>query len=85
MLKQDPQLVPGYFEENLLFLKKQEERTFKPGNYLLLHKTVSEQERAKLIDWISKMHFKFKMFSETLFTIVALIDQYLRSKDVPLS
>ena len=48
------------------------------------HKTISEQDRAKLIDWLCKLHYKFKMFPETLFTIVSFVDQYLAVKEVPL-
>jgi hypothetical protein len=39
-----------------------EKETFKAGNYIPLHKTISEQERGKLIDWLIKLHYKYKMF-----------------------
>jgi len=37
-----------------------------------------------LVDWVAKVHYKHKMFPETLFTIVSLIDQYLAAKTVTL-
>lgn len=41
-------------------------------------------ERAKLIDWLSKIHYKYKMFPETLFTIVSVVDKYLSIKETSL-
>ena len=55
------------------------------GNYLQSHKTVSETSRAKLIDWLAELHYKYKMFPETIFTVVTLVDRYLSAKAVPLS
>lgn len=80
----DPQLVPDYFVENLQFMMEQERATYRLSNYIPAHKTVSEQARGKLIDWLSELHYKFKMFPETIFTIVTLIDTYLASKEVPI-
>jgi hypothetical protein len=81
----DPQMVPEYFVENLQFLMEQEHATYRLTNYIPIHKTVSEQARAKLIDWLSDLHYKFKMFPETIFTMVALVDTYLSAREVPLS
>lgn len=78
-------MVPEYFFENMQFLRSREKQSFKLVNYIPTHKTVSEQSRAKLIDWLSELHYKYKMFPETLFTIVSLIDQYLSVKEVLLS
>jgi hypothetical protein len=49
----DAQMVPEYFFENMQFLKSKEKETHKLNNYVANHKTVSEQSRAKLIDWLS--------------------------------
>lgn len=81
----DPQMVPEYFFENMQFLRNREKSTHKLSNYIPTHKTVSEQSRAKLLDWLSELHYKYKMFPETIFTIAALVDQYLAVKDVPLN
>lgn len=66
-------------------MKRKEKQGYKLTNYLLTHKTVSEQSRAKLIDWLCSLHYKYKMFPETLYTIVSIIDQYLSLKEVSLS
>jgi hypothetical protein len=81
----DPQMVPEYFVENLQFMMEQEMNSYKLSNYIPTHKTVSEQSRAKLIDWLSELTYKFKMFPQTIFTVVALIDQFLSVQEVPLS
>lgn len=80
----DPQMVPEYFSDNLQFLKSREKQSYRLTDYIPNHLTVSEQSRAKLIDWLSELHYKYKMFPETLFTVVSLIDQYLSVKEVPL-
>jgi hypothetical protein len=38
--------------------------------------------RGILLDWIVDIHFKFKMFPQTLFIIVAIIDKYLSIKSI---
>jgi G2/mitotic-specific cyclin 1/2 len=55
-------MVPDYFTENLHFMMEQERKTYKLTNYIPTHKTVSENSRAQLIDWLIELHFKFKMF-----------------------
>lgn len=66
-------------------MKQKEKETYTLINYIPTHKTISEQSRAKLIDWLSELHYKYKMFPETIFTIVSLVDQYLSLKEVPLN
>jgi G2/mitotic-specific cyclin 1/2 len=78
-------MVPEYFFDNMQFLRIKEKQSHKLINYIPSHKTVSEQSRSKLIDWLSELHYKYKMFPDTLFMIASLIDQYLSVKEVPLS
>lgn len=33
--------------------------------------------RAYLIDWITELHYKFKMWPETLYVAVGIIDKFL--------
>jgi hypothetical protein len=54
-------------------------------NYTTRHRTVDEYSRGKLIDWLSELHLKFKMFPETLFSIVYIIDQYLSKKEININ
>ncbi len=41
---------------------------------------ITEKMRAYLIDWIAELHMKFKLWPETLFVTVAIIDKYLLKK-----
>ena len=38
--------------------------------------------RGILIDWLIDLHLRFKMFPETLFTVVMIIDKYLTQKQM---
>ena len=38
-----------------------------------------------MIDWLAELHYKYKMFPETLFTMITLVDRYLSAKHVPLA
>ena len=38
--------------------------------------------RAILIDWLIDLHLRFKMFPQTLFTVVMIIDKYLMKKQM---
>ncbi len=38
---------------------------------------INGEMRKILIDWLIKVHLKFKLLSETLFMTIALIDRYL--------
>ncbi len=53
--------------------------------YMENQKEVNDNMRGILIDWLSDLHLKFKMFPETIFTIVNIIDRYLSKKSVQKS
>ncbi len=38
---------------------------------------ITEKMRAYLIDWLTELHIKFKLWPETMFVCVGLIDKYL--------
>jgi hypothetical protein len=38
--------------------------------------------RGILFDWIVDVHFKFKMFPQTLFIVIAIIDKYLSIRSI---
>lgn len=48
-------------------------------------KEINENMRGILIDWLLDLHLKFKMFPETIFTIVTIIDRYLSKRMVSKS
>lgn len=38
---------------------------------------VTERMRSYLVDWLAELHFKFKMWAETLYVTVGIIDRFL--------
>ena len=38
---------------------------------------ITEKMRAYLVDWLTELHLKFKLWEETLFVAVAIIDRFL--------
>jgi len=40
-------------------------------------KNVTEKMRAYLVDWLAELHFKFKMWPETLYVAIRIMDGYL--------
>ena len=38
---------------------------------------ITEKMRAYLVDWLAELHFKFKMWQETLYVTVGIIDRFL--------
>ena len=48
----------------------------KPG-YMVVQESINEKMRSILIDWLVEVHLKFKLFEETLFLTVNIIDRYL--------
>jgi len=33
--------------------------------------------RAYLVDWLAELHYKFKMWTETLYVAISLVDRFL--------
>jgi hypothetical protein len=38
---------------------------------------VTEKMRAFLVDWLTELHYKFKMWAETLYVTIGIVDRYL--------
>ena len=45
-------------------------------------KEVTSHMRGILIDWLVDLHQRFKMFTDTLFMVVIIIDKYLQKKQI---
>jgi hypothetical protein len=48
-----------------------------PTDFMKNQCEVTEKMRAYLIDWLSELHLKFKLWPETLYVCTYLIDHYL--------
>jgi cyclin B len=53
--------------------------------FMANQKEINENMRAILIDWLIDVHLKFKLWSETLFLTINLIDRYLAATNVKKS
>lgn len=74
------QLVPEYFDDCLGFMLSQEDKTYSLTNYFRDQTVVNEKMRGILIDWIAELHYKYKMFPQTLYATAMMIDIYLSKK-----
>jgi hypothetical protein len=51
-----------------------------PDNFMSNQTEVTEKMRAYLIDWITELHLKFKLWPETLYVCIGIIDRYLMNE-----
>ena len=79
---QDPLEVSEYVSEICNHMKNTEfDFIAKPG-YMKNQPDINEKMRAILIDWLVEVHLKFKLYPETLYLTVNLIDRYLEKEEV---
>ena len=71
------QCVAEYAPRITQFILKDEMRTILPENFIKQQREVTEKMRAYLVDWLAEIHYKFKMWTETLYVTVGIIDRYL--------
>lgn len=77
---QSSRFTPCDLNETYQHLIKEEQNNFEPiYGYMQNQADLTEQMRAILIDWLTEVHFKFKLKQETLFLTVNIIDRYLVS------
>lgn len=49
-----------------------------PSNFLVGNQSeITEKMRAYLVDWLSELHLKFRLWPETLYVCIGLIDKYI--------
>ena len=51
-----------------------------PENFMTQKTEVTEKMRAYLVDWLAELHYKFKMWAETLYVTIGIIDRFLAAK-----
>lgn len=95
-IKTDLLSVPEYADEIFANYKKQSNQVLpsnlsnaKPigkfwmpdANYMIKQTDINEKMRRILIDWLIKVHYKFKLLPETLYLTINIIDRFL-SKEI---
>lgn len=58
------------------------QRHYKVEPYMFRQDDINARMRAILIDWLVEVHMKFRLFPETLFLCVSIIDRYCSKVDV---
>jgi len=72
------QSVAEYAPKITTFLLEEETRFMLPKSFMKDQtEGVTEKMRAYLVDWLTELHYKFKMLSETLFVTIGIVDHYL--------
>ena len=61
---------------------QQEEKTHTLSNYIEQQTEINNRMRGILLDWLIDLHYKFKMFPETIYAITMIIDKYMAKKNV---
>lgn len=79
----NPQIVEEYFDEIYKYLITIENIDLPKENYMKnVQKDITEKMRKVLVDWLIDVHVKFKLFPETLFLTINIIDRYLSKKAI---
>lgn len=55
------------------------------GNYCEKTINVDKNSRGEIVNWLVDVHFKFKLFPQTLYFVVYFMDKYLAQKNVQKS
>lgn len=76
----NPQSVIEFIPEIVENMRKEEKRHLYPSNFLKdpnFQNEISHVYRQYLVDWLAELHYKFKMWPETLYVTVGIIDKTL--------
>lgn len=58
-----------------------EEKKYDLSNYITEQSAITEKMRGILLEWITDLHYKFKMFPQTLYIVAMIIDKYLSKRE----
>ena len=77
----NPQSVIEFVNPIIQNMKNEEMGHMYPVDYLPVEREsselINERYRKYLIDWLAELHYKFRMWPETLFVAVGIIDKFL--------
>ena len=75
----NPQSVIEFIPEIVDNMKLDEKKHMYPANFLdtSFQDQISLKYRQYLVDWLAELHYKFKMWPETLYVTVGIIDKTL--------
>lgn len=73
----DPLMVAEYVVEIFEYMKKLEISTMPSPTYMEHQNDLKWDMRGVLVDWLIEVHTKFRLYAETLFIAVNIIDRFL--------
>lgn len=77
----DPRFVAEYVSVIFENMRSLETKYQAPSDYLARCQCdINERMRGVLVDWLVEVHYKFKLYPETLFLCVSLMDRYLSKR-----
>lgn len=71
------QTVAEHAPKITTYLLAEEKRHLLPEDFMTNQIHVTEKMRAFLVDWLTELHYKFKMLPETLYVAIGIMDRYL--------
>ena len=71
------QCVAEHAPKITTFLLSEEQDYMLPDSFMTQRTEVTEKMRAYLVDWLAELHYKFKMWAETLYVTIGIIDRFL--------
>ena len=74
--------VPEYAEEIFNNEKVKGNQVLPNCSYMTFQTDINEKMRRILIDWLLKVHSKFKLLPETFYLTVNIIDRYLSKETI---
>ncbi|KAI4368295.1 hypothetical protein MLD38_016869 [Melastoma candidum] len=75
--------VAEYVDEIYEYYWTMEVQSTSLRNYMSIQNEIAAPMRGILINWLIEVHFKFDLMHETLYLMVALLDQYLSRIAIP--
>ena len=74
----NPQSVAEFAPQIYRYLHQEELNHMYPQDFLVNNQNeITEKMRAYLIDWLSELHLKFKLWPETLYVCTGIIDKFI--------
>jgi hypothetical protein len=80
--KDDPLCVTSYVQDMYGHFRSKEATTSVRPVYMDNQPYINERMRSILIDWLVEVHLKLKLFPETLYLTINIIDRYLAKAEV---
>jgi cyclin B len=78
----DPLCTTDYVQDMYEHFRSKEASTSARPLFMENQPHINEHMRSILIDWLVEKHLKFKLFPDTLFLAVNLLDRYLEQNEV---